>query len=78
MNVRKGYQLDIDTIQTLDDVKVILKGLNLTTYPEGEDWPTLQKYFTVEIDVPALLSQEELKAEFDAKGYTLDTSESDG
>ncbi len=69
MNVRKGYQLNVDTIQSLDDVKVILDGLNLTTYPEGEEWPTLQKYFTKEIDIPVLLTEEELKKELEAKGY---------
>lgn len=72
MNVRKGYQLNVETIQTLDDVKVILDGLNLTTYPEGEEWPKLQKYFTTEIDIPVLLTEEQLKDELEAKGYTED------
>jgi hypothetical protein len=78
MNVRKGYQLNIDTIQTLDDVKVILDGLNLTTYPEGEEWPTLQKYFTTEIDIPVLLTREDLEQELEAKGYTNDIAETNG
>lgn len=64
MNVRKGYQLNTDTIQTLDDVKVILNGLNLTTYPEGEEWPTLKKYFTTEIEIPQLQFNEEQIAEY--------------
>ena len=69
MNVRKGYRLNIDTIESLDDVKVILDKLNLTTYPEGEDWVVLQKYFTTEFDVPVLLTEEELKKEMETKGY---------
>lgn len=71
MNVRKGYQLNVDTIQTLDDVKVILNGLNLTTYPEGEEWPTLQKYFTTEIETPQLLTEDEMRAELAKSGQEV-------
>lgn len=64
MNVRTGYQLNVDTIESLDDVKIILDKLNLTTYAEGEDWGLLQKYFTTEIQTPDLTlpTQEELVA----------------
>jgi len=64
MNVRTGYQLNVDTIETLDDVKIILDKLNLTTYSEGGDWEILQKYFTTEIQTPALTlpTEEELVA----------------
>lgn len=71
MNVRKGYQLNVDTIETLDDVKVILNGLNLTTYPEGEEWPILKKYFTTEIEIPQLLTEEQLKEEMTKRGEEL-------
>lgn len=71
MNVRKGYQLNVDTIETLDDVKVILNGLNLTTYPEGEEWPVLKKYFTTEIEIPQLLTEEQLKEEMAKRGEEL-------
>ncbi len=71
MNVRKGYQLNVDTIETLDDVKVILNGLNLTTYPEGEEWPILKKYFTTEIDIPQLLTEEEMRAELAKSGQEV-------
>jgi hypothetical protein len=54
MNIRTSYQLNVDTIESLDDVKVILDKLNLTTYAEGEDWELLQKYFTTEIQTPGL------------------------
>jgi len=54
MNVRTSYQLNVDTIESLDDVKVILDKLNLTTYAEGEDWGVLHKYFTTEIQTPGL------------------------
>ena len=64
MNIRTSYQLNVDTIESLDDVKVILDKLNLTTYAEGDDWVVLQKYFTTEIQTPGLtlLTQEELVA----------------
>ena len=64
MNIRTSYQLNVDTIESLDDVKVILDKLNLTTYAEGDDWAVLQKYFTTEIQTPGLTlpTQEELVA----------------
>jgi hypothetical protein len=66
MNVRTGYQLNVDTIESLDDVKIILDKLNLTTYPEGGDWEVLQKYFTTEVQTPTvpftLPTEEELVA----------------
>lgn len=71
MNVKKGYQLNVDTIESLDDVKVILNGLNLTTYPEGEEWPVLKKYFTTEIEIPQLLTEEQLKEEMAKRGEQL-------
>ena len=54
MNISTSYQLNVDTIESLDDVKVILDKLNLTTYAEGEDWVVLQKYFTTEIQTKGL------------------------
>lgn len=54
MNIRTSYQLNVDTIESLDDVKVILDKLNLTTYAEGDDWVVLQKYFTTEIQTKGL------------------------
>jgi hypothetical protein len=70
MNVRKGYQLDVSTLETLEDVKVILNGLNLTTYPDGDDWEELKKYFTTEIDIPVELpSEEDLKTQLEAQNY---------
>lgn len=71
MNVRKAYQLNVDTIDTLDDVKVILNGLNLTTYPEGDDWSTLEKYFTTEIEIPQLLTEGEMRAELAKTGHEV-------
>jgi SepF-like predicted cell division protein (DUF552 family) len=41
----KKYHLDIDTIQTLDDVKNILKGLNLIITDTAPDFESLKKYF---------------------------------
>lgn len=71
MNVRKGYQLNVDTIETLDDVKVIFDKLNLTTYPEGDDWDVLQKYFTTEIYIPVLLTEEQMRATLTEQGQEV-------
>jgi hypothetical protein len=54
MNISTSYQLNVDTIESLDDVKVILDKLNLTTYAEGDDWVVLQKYFTTEVQTKGL------------------------
>lgn len=40
------YRLNVDTIESLDDVKVILHELYLTTDTWREAWPVLKKYFT--------------------------------
>jgi hypothetical protein len=70
MNTRKGYQLNVDTLETLDDVKVILDGLNLTTYPEGDDWEKLKTYFTTEIEIPVVLpTEEDLTTQLEAQSY---------
>jgi phosphoribosylformylglycinamidine (FGAM) synthase PurS component len=50
MTQPKAYRLNVDTIQSLEDVKVILKGLNLLTYSNVNDFDILQKYFTDEIE----------------------------
>ena len=49
MEQPKAYRLNVDTIKTLKDVKVILDGLNLITYSNMKDFESLQKYFTDEI-----------------------------
>lgn len=54
MNVKKAYQLDVSKIKTLNDVKVILDKLSLTTYQESPDWAVLSKYFTTEIEIPEM------------------------
>jgi hypothetical protein len=40
------YRLNVDTIESLDDVKVILHELYLTTNNRKKAWPVLKKYFT--------------------------------
>ena len=72
MNVRKGYQLNVDTIESIDDLKIILDSLHLTTYPEGDEWHGLQKYFTTEVDVPQLLTEEELRTELAEEGIAME------
>lgn len=74
-NKKVAYELDPNTIETLEDVKVILDKLNLTTYPEGDDWKVLKKYFTREVEVQKALvpqaapSLEDLTAQLETKDY---------
>jgi hypothetical protein len=49
MEQPKAYGLNVNTIKTLSDVKVILDGLNLITYSNMKDFDKLKKYFTEEI-----------------------------
>lgn len=69
MATRTGYQLNVDTLETIDDIKVILNGLNLTTYPEGDDWEVLKKYFTTEIEIPQLPTTDDLKLQLETQNY---------
>jgi len=50
METPKAYKLNIDTIKTLKDIKVILDGLGLVTYSNLKDFQILKKYFTEEIE----------------------------
>lgn len=56
-----NYRLNIDTIQTLEDVKNILDGLELTLWAGSEGWEALQKYFTIPIEKTTILLQQEEK-----------------
>jgi hypothetical protein len=58
----KAYRLDVDTIESLQDVKVILNGLNLLTYSNVKDFEILKKYFTQEI-IDEKNQQQDLKEE---------------
>jgi len=49
MSKIKAYRLNVDTIETIEDVKVIFGGLNLTTHSAVKDFDVLKKYFTEEI-----------------------------
>jgi hypothetical protein len=75
MNVQKAYQLDPGTIESLEDVKVILDKLNLTTYPEGDDWDLLQQYFTIETEVQKALVPDNELPTFDTLTTVLDTQD---
>jgi hypothetical protein len=55
----KAYKLNVNTIKSLSDVKVILDGLNLITYSNLKDFEVLKKYFTEEINQ----SQEDSESE---------------
>jgi hypothetical protein len=46
----KKYHLDISTIQTLDDVKQILDGLDLTIMNNAQEYTKLKKYFPIEVE----------------------------
>lgn len=45
-----NYRLDINTIQSLDDVKAVLEGLELTLWAGSENWESLRKYFTIPVE----------------------------
>jgi len=53
-----NYRLDINTIQSLDDVKAILDGLELTLWAGSEGWEKLQKYFTIPIEKTTVLLEQ--------------------
>ena len=42
------YYLDITTVETLDDVKCILAGLDLAIYNNDPNFPIYKKYFRIE------------------------------
>jgi ABC-type oligopeptide transport system ATPase subunit len=46
----KKYHLDISTIQTLEDVKQILDGLDLTITDNALEYNKLKKYFPIEVE----------------------------
>jgi len=70
MNVQEAWQLDVATIETLDDVKIILDGLNLTTYSDTPGWDVIKKYFTKRIEIPQVLpTEDELKEAMETQGY---------
>jgi hypothetical protein len=46
----KKYHLDISTINTLDDVKKILDGLDLTITENSPEYESLKKYFPIEVE----------------------------
>ena len=49
MEQPKAYRLNVDTIETIEDVKIIFSGLNLFTQSNVKDFDKLKKYFTEEI-----------------------------
>lgn len=44
----KKYHLDITTVETLDDVKLILAGLDLAINDDDPNFSVYKKYFTIE------------------------------
>lgn len=50
MEQPKKYSLDITTIQTLDDVKEILNGLDLTITDNAPEYESLKKYFPTPVE----------------------------
>ena len=41
----KAYTLDVSTIETLDDVKAILNGLDMVITEDSEHFESVKKYF---------------------------------
>lgn len=54
-----NYRLNIDTIETLDDVKAILDGLELTLWAGSDGWERLRKYFTIPIEPTTIRLEQE-------------------
>lgn len=42
------YHLDITTVETLEDVKTILAGLDLAIYSDDPNFDAFKKYFRIE------------------------------
>jgi hypothetical protein len=47
-NSPKKYFLNISTIETLEDVKMILAGLDLSVMEDDENFKSFKKYFTIQ------------------------------
>lgn len=45
----KKYRLDIDTVNTIEDIKNILNGLDLTIMDNASEYKFLKKYFPIEV-----------------------------
>jgi len=70
---KKAFRLDVSTIETLDDVKMILEHLSLTTEEGLPGWDDLKKYFTKEIQIPVdLPTNEDLKEALETAPYKED------
>lgn len=73
MIFKKAFRLDVDTIESLDDVKVILEHLNLTTEEGLPGFEDLKKYFTKEIQIPLELpTQQDLENLLETAPYKED------
>lgn len=45
----RTYRLNVDTIQSIDDIKIILDELGLVTTEDSPKFHALKKYFTFEV-----------------------------
>lgn len=50
----QAFELDVNNIETLEDVKVILDGLGLVAQTNAPKWDSLKKYFTTPYEQPTL------------------------
>lgn len=46
---KKYWQLDVERIKTLKDVRAIFSGLNMRTWEGSPDWDVLRPYFTIPV-----------------------------
>ncbi len=50
----QAFELDVNNIETIEDVKVILDGLGLVAQSSAPKWEALKKYFTTPYEQPTL------------------------
>lgn len=49
----RSFELDVNTIENLEDVKAIFSGLGLRLYENTPQYQQLKKYFVIDVDAPA-------------------------
>lgn len=50
VRTRRSYALDINTVETLEDIKAIFGGLGLRLYEDTPQYQELKKYFVIDVN----------------------------